>query len=79
MDANNRTDKELLTKGIKQMLVCLVLMFSGPSMLHFVLKNDDKSFHILLLIISIALCVSAIVLMFIGINTILNSMFGRKK
>jgi len=78
MDENN-TDKDLLSKGIKQMLLCVVLMFSGPTMLHFVLKNDNKSFFTILLIISIILCISAIILMFIGINTILNSMFKKKK
>ncbi len=78
MDENN-TDKDILSKGIKQMLLCVVLMFSGPTMLHFVLKNDNKSFFTILLIISIILCISAIILMFIGVNTILNSMFKKKK
>lgn len=79
MDENNRTDKDILTKGLKQMGICLLLMFSGPSLLHLTLDNKDKPLYLPLLILSIILCISAIALLFIGINTILNSIFKKKK
>ncbi|MFC0604566.1 DUF6095 family protein [Winogradskyella pulchriflava] len=79
MDENNRTDRNILTKGLKQMGICLILMFMGPTLLHLSLSNDDKPLYIPLLIVSILLCIAAIVLLFIGINTIINSIFKKKK
>ena len=53
-------------------------MFLGPMLLHLALNNNEKPLYIPLLIISIILCVSAIVLLFVGINTIMNSIFKKK-
>jgi hypothetical protein len=78
MDENNRTNTEILAKGLKQMGVCLILMFAGPSLLHLSLDNKDKPLYIPLLIVSIILCLLAISLLFIGINTIMNSIFKKK-
>ncbi|NRB84549.1 MAG: hypothetical protein HRU49_12370 [Winogradskyella sp.] len=78
MDENNRTDKALLTKGLKRMGICLVLMFAGPSLLYLALSNDGKPLYIPLLIISILICIAAIAMLFIGLNTIGNSMFKKK-
>ena len=79
MEENNRTDRDILNKGLKKMGICLILMFAGPTLLHLSLVNNDKPLYIPLLIVSILLCVSAIILLFIGINTIMNSMFKKKK
>ncbi|WP_317166924.1 DUF6095 family protein [Winogradskyella schleiferi] len=78
MDDENRTDKDILVKGLKQMGICLLLMFAGPTLLHLTLDNKDKSLYIPLLIVSILLCILAISFLFIGINTILNSIFKKK-
>ncbi len=78
MDENNRTNRDILTKGIKQMGICLILMFAGPTLLHLTLNNKDKPLYIPLLIVSILLCVLAISFLFIGINTIMNSIFKKK-
>ena len=78
MDENNRTDKELLTKGFKQMAVCLVLMFLGPTLFHIALNNDDKPLYIPLLILAIIGCIAAIIMLFKGLNTIVDSMFNKK-
>lgn len=74
-----RTDKEILTKGIKLMLICLFLMFSGPTLLHIALSNKEKPLFIPLLIIAIILCFGAIFFLFKGINTIMTSMFGKRR
>nr|WP_296383762.1 DUF6095 family protein [Winogradskyella sp.] len=58
--------------------ICLILMFVGPTLLHLTLDNKDKSLYIPLLILSILLCILAISFLFIGINTILNSIFKKK-
>ncbi|WP_299111171.1 DUF6095 family protein [uncultured Winogradskyella sp.] len=78
MEENNKTDKEILTKGLKQLLLCLILMFLGPTMLHLAFNNQNKALYIPLLIVSIILCILAIVLLAVGINTIMNSMFKKK-
>lgn len=75
---NNQTNKEILTKGVKQLLLCLIFMFLGPTMLHLAFSNQNKPLYIALLIVSIILCVLAIVLLAVGINTIINSMFKKK-
>ncbi len=79
MDESNNTNKDILTNGIKQLAICLILMFSAPAFLYFILNNKDKPFYLVLLIIAILLCVLAIVFLFLGINTIMNSLFNKKK
>ncbi|WP_370390842.1 DUF6095 family protein [uncultured Winogradskyella sp.] len=78
-DNQNRTDKELLGKGLRKMVICLILMFLGPTTLHLAFSNSDKPLYIPLLIIAIILCILAIVFLFMGINTIMDSMFKKKK
>ncbi|WP_422105038.1 DUF6095 family protein [Winogradskyella sp.] len=78
MDDNNRTDKKLLGKGLKRMGICLVLMFAGPTLLHLALSNDDKPLYIPLLVLAIILCIAAIAMLFIGLNTIADSIFKKK-
>ncbi len=73
------TDRDILFKGIKQMLIALVLMFTGPTLLHIILSNRDKTFYIILLIVAIIICSLAIFFAFKGINTILNSLFKSNK
>ena len=79
MEENNRTNKEILTKGIKRLIICLLLMFAGPTLLHISFSNDDKPLFIPLLIVSLIICSMAIYFLFSGINTIINSMFQEKK
>ena len=72
------TDKEVLAKGLKKMGISLLLMFAGPTLFYVVTSNKDKAFYIPLLIISLLLCGLAIFFAFKGIQTIMNSMFGKK-
>ena len=76
MEDTKRTDKTVLVKGIKYMGICAFLMFLGPSFLYFIMSNSDKGFYIPLLIIGILICIAAIVMLFLGIKTILDSMFN---
>ena len=75
MEETKRTDKDVLIKGIKYLVICAVLMFTGPSFLYFIMSQSEKTFYIPLFIIGIAICIGAIVLLFLGIKTILDSMF----
>ncbi len=73
------TDKEILSKGLKYMAIALVLMFIGPTLLDIVFGDQESTTYFPLLIIAILICIAAIVVAFKGINTIMNSMFKKKK
>jgi hypothetical protein len=74
-----RTDKEVLTKGLKKMGVSLILMFLGPTVIYVAFSNQEKPLYIPLLILGILACVFAIYFAFKGLNTILDSMFKTNK
>ncbi|MFB9057928.1 DUF6095 family protein [Mariniflexile ostreae] len=74
----DRTNKDLLVKGLKIMGGSLACMFSGPVMLHIALSNKEKPLYIPILIVGVALCSLAVFLAFKGINTIMDSMFKKK-
>jgi hypothetical protein len=73
-----RTDKTVLMKGVKFMVVSLLLMFGGPTLFYIVTTNKDKPFYEILLVIAILICIAAVYLAFKGIQTIMKSMFGEK-
>lgn len=70
-----RTDKDLLVNGIKKLVITVILMFAGPTLFYIALSNKEKPLYIPLLIISLAVCITAIILAFKGLKTIVNSMF----
>ena len=74
----NRTDKEVLIKGIKTMLFTLGLMFIGPILLYIGFSNPEKPLHYPLVIAGSLACIGAIYFAFKGINTMMDSMFGKK-
>lgn len=78
MKSKKHTDKEILGKGIRIMLLCLLLMFAGPTLVHIAFSNQEKPLYIPLLILGILLSLGAIMTLFKGIMTITDSMFGKK-
>lgn len=70
-----RTNKEILVKGIKKMGMSLVCMFLGPTLIYVAFSNQDKPLYIPLLILSLLICILAIYLAFMGLKTIMDSMF----
>ncbi|MBT8244192.1 DUF6095 family protein [Winogradskyella sp.] len=79
MKETKHTDKVILSKGIRIMLICLFLMFTGPTLIHIAFSNNDKPLYIPLLILGIMLSIGAIFTLLKGINTIMESLFGKKK
>lgn len=69
------TNKEILMKGIKYLAFALPLMFIGPSVIFSSFKNQEHPFYIPILGIGIIFCLSAMFLIFKGIQTILKSLF----
>lgn len=78
MKKMNRTDKEVLVKGLKTMAISLVMMFTGPSLFYIATTNKEKSLYIPLLIISILICLGAGFIAYKGLQTIMNSLFDKK-
>ena len=79
MEENNKTDKELLRKGLKRLVVCLFLMFLGPTLLHIAFSNIEKPLYYPILIVAILICITAIGMLYTGLNTIMDSIFNKKK
>ncbi len=73
----NRTDKDLLVKGLQKMGISLVLMFIGPTLIHIAFTNKEKPLYIPLLILGVLGCMTAIYFAFKGLNTIMDSMFNK--
>ncbi|MFP2994306.1 DUF6095 family protein [Spongiivirga sp. MCCC 1A20706] len=73
------TDKELLIRGIRIMAITAILMFLGPTLLYMAFKNQEHFMFYPVLIVGAILSVLAITLAFKGLNTIMNSVFGKRK
>ena len=73
----NKTDRNILVKGLKTMGISLICLFLGPTLIHIALSNKEKPLYIPILIIAIVICSLAIFLIFKGINTILDSIFKK--
>ncbi|WP_203258855.1 DUF6095 family protein [Hyunsoonleella ulvae] len=74
----NRTDKQVLFKGIKTLVFALLSLFMGPILLSFAFSKPDDKLHYPLLIVGCAISALAVVMLFKGIRTIMNSMFKKK-
>lgn len=73
----NRTDKEMLVKGIKIMALTALCMFIGPTLLYIAFANPDGDIYIITVIVGGLICVGAILLAFYGLNTIMKSIFKK--
>ena len=73
----NKTDRELLVKGLKKMILSLIFMFLGPTLIYIAFSNKEKSLYIPILFIAIIICGLAIYLAFKGIMIIIDSMFKK--
>lgn len=72
------TDKDLLVKGLKQLAYTVMLMFLAPTVIWQAFKNEGHPLYWPVLIVGLILAVVAVGMGFKGIQTILNSMFGKK-
>ncbi len=78
METPKRTNKEILGKGVQRMAIALIFMFISPVVIHSSFKNQDHPLYLLILILGILGAIFAITMAFIGIKTIMESMFGKK-
>ena len=69
------TNKKKLGRGIKYLAFALPLTLIGPSVLFAAFNNQDHPYYIPVLIVGIIALIAAIILMFLGIMTIVKSIF----
>ncbi len=74
-----KTDKDLLVKGIKYLVLTSLTMFLAPVVIYQAFKNEGHPFYIPVLVIGLILAVVAIGLGFYSIKLIMDSFFGKKK
>ena len=72
-------NKELLDKGIKNLLYALPLMFIGPSVIYNAFINKQNVWHYLVLAFGITFCFLAVYLMFKGIKYLTDALFENDK
>jgi hypothetical protein len=70
------TNKELLSKGIKYLAGALPLLFIGPSLIYNAFMNQQNVWHYLVLAIGITACIAGMFLIFLGLKTIMKSLFS---
>lgn len=70
------TSKALLLKAIKYLAGCLPLLFIGPSLIYNAFMNKENGWHYIVLGIGITTCISAVYLMYVGLKTIMRSLFN---
>lgn len=70
------TNKVLLSKSIKYILWSVPLIFTGPSVIYNAFINKQNVWHYLVLAIGIFICLAAVGLFFIGLKTLMKSLFN---
>ncbi|WP_158973421.1 DUF6095 family protein [Cellulophaga sp. L1A9] len=73
------TDKDILVKGLKYLGYTVALMFSAPVVIYQAFKNQEHSLYIPVLILGFILAIAALFMAFLGIKTIMDSLFGKKQ
>jgi hypothetical protein len=79
MEETNKTNRDVLAKGLKFMGVALACMFIGPTLVYISQTKLKTPIDTILLVIAITICCLAIFFAFKGINTILDSMFKKNQ
>ena len=69
------TNKQVLVKGIKTMVIALPLMFLSPYLLTLSFLNKESFAFYIFFSIGISIGILAVYLCFKGINTIIKSVF----
>ena len=69
------TDKKILIKGLTRLGWALPMFFIGPVVIHSSFKNETHPLFVPVLGIGIIICITAMLLMFLGIRTIMKSLF----
>ncbi|MDT0687300.1 DUF6095 family protein [Autumnicola psychrophila] len=69
------TNRDVLGKGIKYLLIAMPLIVVGPSVIFSAFNNQDKPLYIPILIGGIVVAAAAIFFIFKGIITLMKALF----
>ena len=72
------TDKKILQKGILYLSIAMPLLFLGPVVIHSSFKNQEHPYFFVVLGGGILACLGAMLMMFLGIRKIMNSLFKKR-
>ncbi len=70
-----RTDKDLVVKGIRRLVITAFLMFLGPTIIYQAFKNEDHPLYIPVLVVGLIVAATAILMGFRGIKTLMKALF----
>ena len=70
------TNKDLLAKALKYVSSALPLLFIGPAVIHNAFMNQQNNWHYLVLTIGIGLCIFGVYCLYVGLKTIMKSLFN---
>ena len=70
------TNRELLSKGVRYLAGALPLLFLGPTIIHNAFMNKQNIWHYLVLSVGVVVCFIAMYLMYVGLKTIMKSLFN---
>ena len=73
------TDKNILAKGVKYLAGALPLLFLGPLIINSAFKNEKHPLYPYILTLGIIIALTAMFLIYKGINTLVKSMFDGDK
>lgn len=77
MMVNNKTDKSLLVKGIKNLVISISFMFLGPTLTFISSKITIAYKKYVAIILGIIICILAVYYAFRGISIIMKSLFNK--
>lgn len=72
------TDKKILQKGILYLSIAMPLLFLGPVIIHSAFKNQNHPWYVVVLGFGILACLGAMMMLFLGIRKIMNSLFKKR-
>ncbi|WP_378187184.1 DUF6095 family protein [Aquimarina sp. W85] len=74
-----KTNKDLLAKGVQRIAIAFIFMFISPVVIHSAFKNQEHPMYIPIICLGIIGAIFAITMGFIGIKTMMDAFFGKKK
>ena len=72
------TDQKLLFKSLKYFAFTVASMFTAPIIIYQAFKNQEHSFYYPVLIIGLILAITAIILGFYSVKTLMDAIFKNK-
>lgn len=77
MEQEHKTNRKLLVKGVKYLMITLPLMFLGPLVINSAFKNQAHPFYYVVLGLGCLICITSMLLFFKGLQTIIKSLFSK--